>query len=130
MEKLRNNKNFKPQEFLNAPYLTEEYIKENGWYPVPDKWFSGEAPKNLVYSPFFNQDDKGKIYKITEFGEIPCRGRSEFREGDILIMQDYKGSDISEKFIKLEKRHLDAYEKGKWDLLPDAVVVHEPTKES
>ncbi len=129
MEKLKKDKIFRAREFLNAHYLTEEYIKENGWYPVPDKWFNGGAPKNLVYSPFFTQDNKGKIYKTTEYGEIPCKGRSEFREGDILIMQDYKGPDISEKFIKLEQRHFDAYEKGKWDFLPDAIVIHEPKKE-
>ena len=127
MEHIKNNKKeLKVPEFLNAPYLTEEYIKENGWYPVPDKWFNNQAPEKLPYSPFFEYDDKGRIYKKTEFGNIPCRGRSEFKVGDIMIIQDYRGPDINEKFIRLEQEHIEAHERGQWDMLPDAIVVHEP----
>lgn len=127
MEKIqKNKKEFQAPEFLDAPYLTEEYIKENGWYPVPDKWFEGQAPEKLSYSTFFEYDEKGRIHKKTEFGNIPCRGRSEFKVGDIMIIQDYKGPDITEKFIRLEQEHIDAHERGQWDMLPDAIVVHEP----
>ena len=127
MEHIKNNKKeFQAPEFLDAPYLTEEYIKENGWYPVPEKWFEGEQPSSLHNSPFFELDEEERIYIKTEFGEILCRGRNEFKVGDIMIMRDYKGPDITEKFIRLEQEHIDNFAKEKEDMLLDAIVVPEP----
>jgi hypothetical protein len=93
-------------------------------YPIPDKWLNEQAPVFLHCSGFFNKGNK--IYKETEFGEVPCQSRDEFRVNDIMIMQNYKGRDLTEKFLRLTQEHIQAYEKGLWNMLPNAVVIHEP----
>ncbi len=125
MENLKQ-KNFEAPEFLQAPFLTREYIEKNGWYPVPDEWLQG--PKGFVDSTFL-RDSEGNLHKETEFGIVPCRSRDEFRPNDIVILQDYKGNNENEKYFRIEQDHLQAYEAGRWNLLPDAVIVHEPEED-
>lgn len=125
MEKIKQRE-FRAPEFLNAPFLTQEYIQENGWYPVPDEWLS--EPIGFVDSSFLG-DEKGNIYKKTEFGNIQCKSRDEFKIDDIVILQDYKGYSENEKYFRIEQEHIQAYEDGRWNLLPDAVVVHQPEED-
>lgn len=127
-EKIRTEK-FKAPEFLGAPFLTEEYISEKGWYPVEDEWLKNGSVPFISCGDFFQNPKNGKLYKSTEFGPIPCKSRSEFREGDIVISQNYKGRDLTEKYYRIEQHHLEAYENGYWNLLPDAIIVHQPERQ-
>jgi hypothetical protein len=120
---------FEAPEFLDAPFLTEEYIKEKGWYPVRDEWLENGSPSFVSCGEIFVDPRDKKLYKRTSFGPVPCKSRSEFKEGDIVIAENYKGRDITEKFYRIERLHLEAYEKGLWNLLPNAVIVHQPERQ-
>ncbi len=125
MEKLKQE-SFKAPEFLQAPFLTQDYIETNGWYPVPNDWL--REPIGFVDSTF-SRDEKGNLHKKTEFGLLPCKSRDEFKINDIVILENYKGYNENEKYFRIEQEHLQAYEDGRWHLLPDAVVVHEPEED-
>ncbi len=119
-------KNFKLAEYINAPYLNDtEHIRKNGRYPVPKKWLEGQEPLALSSSPFFEKDEKGNIYKVTEFGNILCND-VDYKIGDILIVLDYKGTNLREKYVEITQEHLEALENGQWDGLIDAVLVPHP----
>ncbi len=109
-------------------WLTPDYARDNGWYPVPDIMLdSGERydsapPADIIVigSPRDGLPSDG----------FQMKSRKEFRSGDIVIfdyanwlnsqdnytpdMQVVTGEDIRE------------YKLGKRSLLPEGIVVHPP----
>ena len=104
-------------EYLDMPWLTAEYISNNGWHPVPDEW--------LNYDPEMQFQD-------TRFGSIPWKSRKEFRPGDVIIFDEYNewlsenGTRCNDRFYTVDKRDIKEYERKKRLLLPVGVVVHPP----
>jgi len=108
----------KAPEYLDAQWLNREYVKKNGWYPVCDE--------HLQNSP------EEMRFENTSFGELPWKSRSEFREGDIIIFNEYEeravdGKHETDRFIRIYEEDIKAYLKGERSLLPLGVVVHPPT---
>ena len=104
-------------ESLDASWLTIEYIQKNGWYPVCDEW--------LQHYP------DGMHFEDTGYGEVPWKSRSEFKEGDIIIFDEYRewedeGKYETDRFMRVEKEDIEEYERGERDMLPCGIVVHAP----
>jgi len=103
---------------MNLPWLTEEYIKNNGWYPVCDEW--------LQNYPLGLQFEDNRL-----FGKIPWKSRDEFKPGDIIIFNEFSEWDDenaynTDRFYIIEKEEIEAYQRGERDLLPVGVIVHPP----
>lgn len=89
----------KMPRFLGDSWLTEQYIKRYGWYPVPRGCASG--------------------YTETSFGKLPCKDNYEYLPGDVIVFYDGETLTITNK-------DLDDWKKGERDMLPCGVVVHKP----
>ncbi|MBN1160066.1 MAG: hypothetical protein JXA43_02385 [Candidatus Diapherotrites archaeon] len=99
-------------DYLNAPWLTRDYIENWGWVPT-----SGDVDLKPVTE--------------TPFGELPLKSRDEFKAGDIIIFYDAEEREVdgkieTDRFITVEQCEIDLYKQGKADLLPHGVVVHPP----
>lgn len=108
----------KVPKYMNLPWLTIEYIKKNGWYPVCDEWLQNH-PSNFQF-----EDNKF-------FGKILWKSRDEFKPGDIVIFNEFDEWDDedgynTDRFLRIYKEDIEAYQYGKRDLLPVGVVVHPP----
>jgi len=109
----------KVPEYLNIPWLTTEYVKNNGWYPEPD-----EVLEQIL--PAFR-------FVMTKFGEIPIGSRDEYRPGDVILFEEFDEWEDgdrynTDRFYVLEAEDIEQYRRGERDLLPVGVVVHPPMK--
>jgi len=100
--------------FLNAPWLTEEYVRGNAWHPVPELLL------------------EDGIHHHRKWGAIPARSRNEFRAGDIIIFDEWNHNFDehdryeSDRFYTVTERDIQDYLDCGRDLLPSGVVVHPP----
>jgi|GEM_PF-3024133 len=82
--------------YLNLPWLTERYVRLNAWQPV------------CHWVP----DDKPEFTEHREWGIIPCKSRTEFRAGDVILFDEYnEGEDGGEywnnRFYRVSQEHID-----------------------
>ncbi len=98
-------KQIKDPKFVGDGWLTEAYIKVSGWYPI-------------------SEDGRSYLVK-TRFGQLPCRSRSEYRAGDVIVFDEF--SDQFDRIHIVTEEDIKEYEEGKRDMLPCGVVVHRPS---
>lgn len=87
------------------PWLTKKYVKDNAFSIAPDDWVEGNP----------------KITCESSFGQIPCKKRSELREGDIIIFEEFE--EASDRFLEITPELL---EEIKNNSSPVGVIVHPP----
>lgn len=107
----------KVPRYMNLPWLTEEYVRNKGWYPVCDEWLRNYPERTR--------------FENTCFGKIPWKSRDEFKAGDIIIFHEFNEWENNkeydtDRFIIMEKGEIEQYQRGERDLLPVGVVVHPP----
>lgn len=112
--------NFNVPYFLNIPWLNEDYVRRNAWYPVSELILEGEKRVE------------------TRFGLVPCKSRSEFRVGDVVIHDcfsewpDADGRIVNDRFHVVSCDEVEAYLSNNSDwrmrtnLLPIGVAVRSP----
>ena len=108
---------FKLPAWLDAPWLTEQYVRENAFYPV--------CCEELLRTPIPLR------FKETQFGNIPIKHRDEFRPGDIIIFNEYNswtenGEYATDRFLRIHEEDIEDYLDEKRSMLPVGVVVHSP----
>lgn len=111
---------FRVPEWLKKryPWLTEEYVRKNAWHPVVDEWL-----KDIPGGSLFNTE--------SQFGQVLCKGRDEFKPGDIIIFNEYdewedEDGYQTDRFLLIEQEDIEQYQRGERDLLPVGIVVHLP----
>lgn len=93
------------------PWLTKRYIKDNGFSIAPGDWT--ENNPDIIYESCL--------------GKFPCKKRSEVREGDIIIFENFE--EDSERFLEFtwDFFNSDLFDKGlKGDLSPVGIIIHPP----
>ncbi len=113
----------------SLPFLTEEYIRNHAWYPV-DRFFLEEQPEFIDHRLW---------------GRIPCKNRTEYRAGDIIVFVDYRTNELGDRYLIVSQQHIDEVFSGspenrirtkeqlmrhlaeKTELLPVGVVVYPPS---
>jgi len=129
------DENFSVPAYMNLPWLTERYVGLNAWLPVA-RWIP---------------DDKPEFAEHSQWGIVPCKSRTEFRAGDIIVFDEYddrieNGEYCSGRFYRVPQEHIDELFFGiplnlkkrtkdelkmiiakRTCLLPVGVVVHPPS---
>jgi hypothetical protein len=113
----------KPDTVLDTPgelaWLTPEYVRGNGWRPVPDEWM--QEPRY----PFRQER--------TPFGTLPCRSSEEISPGDVIIFDCYGereegGRAGTDRFFVVTAEYIEQCRQGKESLMPNGVVVSPPSR--
>ncbi len=107
-------------EYMDAPWLTNEYVGKNGWYPVCDE--------------SLKQYSKDNRFVTTIFGDLPWKSRKNFKPGSIIIFSEYEegkdneGKYETDRFLTIDREDIKEYKRGERDLLPVGIVVNPPKK--